>query len=98
MTFEQAYEYTSKVGKEDSYTKQELEALWMAATELRCGEAAIEIGAQYGRSTSLLLQAAKFTLSDLMVIDPFVDGSQVAVKCMEAIAPLNYPLFLVTGE
>jgi len=59
LTFRQAIELTSTVGSNASYEDDALEMLWFAAASLPRLSQIVEIGCEYGRSSSLLLQLAR---------------------------------------
>lgn len=76
-TFEQAIELTDKVGGRTAYEIEALRGLWTALTLLRPDSNIIEVGCEYGRSTSLLAQAAKNYGHKLTLVDPFTDAKSI---------------------
>ena len=100
MTFEEAYAYTSHVGSVGSYTKEQLRALWegMEAANPSFGHMdLIEIGCEYGRSTSLIMQWLCDKNQDnysLYLIDPFTTGHDVMERCMRNLSHIPVPFVL----
>lgn len=89
LTFEQAFELTNKISSTAAYEKDELRLLFDCAMDGPGGRPILEIGAEYGRSTSLLLQVAKerrlaFTIVE---IDP-------KPELIANLRQFKYPYFL----
>jgi len=97
MTFEEAMEYTRLVGSHASYQEDELLALWEGLEATGRTRAfytsfnIVEIGCEYGRSTSLIL---KWGRGNLVVIDPF-QGGAVAGRFLYGMADLRSPFTLM---
>ena len=77
MTFEEAFRFTANVGTYEAYTEEELRALWDAASSLTKNALIVEVGLQYGRSSSLLLQLSKVNRLQYIGIDPFDEAPQL---------------------
>lgn len=71
LTFEQAYEFTSKIGSHTSFEKEECEAYFDTLQLLPRDATIVEIGLEYGRSSSIAMQVAKDKELRYTGIDPF---------------------------
>ncbi len=69
MTFEEAFSYTDKVA--GSFEEPCCRHLWEAA--IQCHGTMVEVGVHYGRSASLLVQAADVNHGRVVLIDPWSD-------------------------
>ncbi len=74
LTFEKAYEFTQTIGSHTSFEEKECLAYFTVLTELSKGERIVEIGLEYGRSSSIALQVAKDRGLFYVGIDPFLDN------------------------
>lgn len=103
MTFDEAMKLTRTVNCPGVYSDEALEALWRAATECPDYSAIVEIGCEWGRSTSLLAQVAKDRRMYLVLIDPFVKhldgtpGSLVAQSAVKMLVDLDVSFCLLRG-
>ena len=71
MTFDEAWAYTSTISSETAFSEQEGRALFTTVlTGLPHASIIVEVGCEYGRSTSLLAQAAKADQHRLILIEP----------------------------
>lgn len=59
LTFEKAYEFTSTIGSHTSFEKEECEAYFNLLMSLAPDSYIVEVGLEYGRSSSIALQVAK---------------------------------------
>lgn len=90
MTFEQAYELTNTISSHAAFSLNESKFLWETLDSLSEGATLVEVGCQYGRSTSLLIQIAKAKNHNLILIDPFIDIDS-GVMCFEMLLKQRYP-------
>lgn len=81
MTFDDAMELTRTVSSNTAFEDPECRLLFEIVTALPRDCAIIEIGCEYGRSSSIILQAAPED-ADLQFIDPF-DNKESAWKWMK---------------
>lgn len=71
MTFEQAYEFTKTIGSHTSFEEEECRAYFDLLMALPEGSEIIEVGLEYGRSSSIAIQVAKERRLKYCGIDPF---------------------------
>jgi hypothetical protein len=79
MTFDTAYQFTNTISSELAFNREEAQGLWnlcMATPINSDGFTVTEIGCQYGRSSSVILQAAVMRKFKSLFIDPF-ENTQV---------------------
>jgi cephalosporin hydroxylase len=96
LTFETALDLTRSVGSNASYEDDALEMLWHAASSLPGGSAIVEIGCEYGRSTSLLVQLIKErSYQAPHIVDPFYTyKGDAAQKFIRTMIKAGYPFHL----
>jgi len=82
MTFREAMELTRTISSSTAFEDSECEAYWELLMSLRKGSVIVEIGLEYGRSSSLALQATRQNTLEYHGIDPF-DDPTVAMKWLE---------------
>jgi predicted O-methyltransferase YrrM len=99
LTFEQAMVLTRTISSPTAYEDNECRALFDCAMSLEPGSTILEVGCEYGRSTSILAQVAREHRHQLILIDPFVDkasgprlvemllavGATFTLYCMETV-------------
>ena len=71
MTFEEVWKVTDTISSETAYSREEGELLYNLLTALADGSCILEIGCEYGRSTSIIAQVSKQKQFDIHLIDPF---------------------------
>lgn len=104
MTFEEAMILTRTVNCSGVYSDKALLALWKAALECPGEGNIVEIGCEWGRSTSILAQKAKERGMYLVLIDPFVKhldgtpGSLVAQSTVKMLVDLDVSFCLLRGH
>lgn len=86
MTFEQALELTDSIGGRAAYEIEALRGLWTALSLLKPYSAIIEVGCEYGRSTSLIMQAARERQHRVILIDPFIGADPAGVSMTDVKA------------
>lgn len=92
---------TATVNCSGVYSDEALRGLWEAADNCPTVGNIVEIGCEYGRSTSLLAQIAKERNQYLVLIDPFVKhldgtpGSSVAQSIVKMLVELDVPFCLL---
>ena len=95
MTFEEAMVLTRTINCDGVYSDPELHALYHAAYNAPPVGVFVEIGCEYGRSTSLVAQIAKERGQELILIDPYVKhfsgapAGPVAAKMIETLVDLE---------
>jgi len=85
LTFEEIWKFTDTVGIWSTFQKHEAELFYQALSMIPEKSTVVEIGCEFGRSTSILAQAAKERGHRLTLIDPFVDSNQNPVPGMTSI-------------
>ncbi len=70
LTFDTAYAFTSKISSHTAYSDAESRLLFDLAMETPQGGVIVEIGCEYGRSTSLLMQVAMEKQAELHLVEP----------------------------
>lgn len=93
LTFEQAYEHTSKVSSHTAYSEAECRLLFEVAMRTPRGGVMVEIGCEYGRSTSMLLQIAKELGAELHLVEPHPKPELIEMLCN-----LSYPFILYVSK
>lgn len=78
-TFAEVMDFTRNVGSHASFEDAECELMYECAAALPKGSLIVEIGCEYGRSTSILAQISKADGHTLHCIDPFFDINSAAV-------------------
>lgn len=71
LTFEEAYEFTKTIGSHTSFEEEECRAYFDVLMSLPEGSEIIEVGLEYGRSSSIAIQVAKERRLKYCGIDPF---------------------------
>lgn len=77
LTFEDAYEFTKTVGSHTSFEEEECRAYFDVLMTLPEGSEIVEIGLEYGRSSSIAIQVAKERRLRYCGIDPFEDHPEI---------------------
>jgi len=93
MTFEAALKLTDGIGGRAAYEIEALRGLWTALTMLRPSSNILEIGCEYGRSTSMIAQVAKEQGHRLHLIDPFVEPA-IGARMMQTMLEIGHPFTL----
>ena len=93
MNFEEAFEFSSKIGSPTSYLDSSLKLLWHSVSLAPRGFG-LEIGCEFGRSTSMILQAAK-TFGNIFLygVDPFTVNMHMDVPgiFLRNMREINFP-------
>ena len=103
LTFKKALELTDTISTRAAYQIDALKGLWLAASALPRRALIVEIGLQYGRSSSLLLQVARERDLRYVGIDPFNEGTPLPDKgeplprWLEMAAKVGHPFTLCVG-
>lgn len=84
ISFEQVMELTSQVSAPAAFEEPCCRLMYDTVASLQPGSTIVEVGVEYGRSTSILAQVAKDQGHRLILIDPFVDPLS-GVKAMEML-------------
>lgn len=71
--FERIYEHTDRISSETAYSRAECEFLHDLLMEVKFGGHVLEVGCQYGRSTSVIIQQAHVRNLQVHLIDPMED-------------------------
>jgi len=72
MQFEDIWPLTNSTGSVASFSEVECRALFDAASQLAPHSQLVEVGCEYGRSTSILAQVARDKQHMLTLLDPFL--------------------------
>lgn len=75
MDFETVYSYVEQCSHETAFNKEEARALYLLASSLGPSDNVVEIGVEFGRSTTILGFLAKEIGYDFLAIDPFVNSA-----------------------
>lgn len=70
MNFEEIYQIVEESSHETAFNKEECEALFSLASEVPDSGVVVEIGVEYGRSTSLIAEVQKTNPFTFIAIDP----------------------------
>lgn len=97
MTFDQVMELTSQVSAPAAFEEPCCRLMYESVMSLRPGSTILEIGVEFGRSTSILAQVAKAQGHKLVLVDPFVDPVS-GTRAMEMLARVGceFVLFKMT--
>lgn len=104
ISFEEAMRLTETVNCEGVYSNVALRALYDAAVAAPPVGNFVEIGCEYGRSTSLIAQVAKDRNQYLVCIDPFVkhlsgaEGAGVAAHTFGMLSKLDLKFAFLRGH
>lgn len=93
MRFADVWEITKDISTEDAFGKAECMALYSLATCLPACSTIIEVGCEFGRSTSVLAQVARECGHRLICIDPF-DSPDIACQWIRTMWSLNVDITL----
>jgi SAM-dependent methyltransferase len=103
-TFDEMMELTKTINCEGVYSNVALKGLYDAAVLAPPVGNFVEIGCEYGRSTSLIAQVAKERNQYLVCIDPFVkhlsgaEGAGVGAHTFGMLCKLNLPFSFLFGH
>lgn len=92
LTFEQAYEFTKTIGSHTSFEEEECRAYFDVLMTIPKSHLIVEVGLEYGRSSSIALQVARVNGLDYVGIDPFEDEEVWESWCenMAGMSPVVY--------
>lgn len=85
MNFEDVYKLTDTISSETAYSREESEALFNVLDLIPPESTIIEVGCEFGRSTSILAQVAVERNHKLILIDPFITGGHPWARCMNML-------------
>lgn len=94
MTFEEVMKFTRTVSSETALSDEEARVLYDIASQLEEDDHIVEIGCQFGRSTSLLAQVARERKLRLTCIDPFWEPREAALHWFAMMRELDCPFTL----
>lgn len=99
-TFEDVYKLTATIGSHASFEREECEFYYQLLRELPDKATVVEIGVQYGRSTSILAQLSILKHFDLHLIDLYEeDESPKAIRvAMDMLVRLGVEFTLYKRE
>lgn len=95
ISFEQVMALTSTISSHTAFEDAECRAYYDLLCALKPGSTVVEIGLQFGRSTSIALQVAKESGLTYIGIDPFTDPPDARdawIKLANRIYPGNFIL------
>jgi cephalosporin hydroxylase len=92
LTFEQAYEFTKTIGSHTSFEEEECRAYFDILMRTPKHSLIVEVGLEYGRSSSIALQVARVNDLDYVGIDPFPDVKvwESWIENFAGLSPLVY--------
>lgn len=93
ISYEQVMEFTSGVSAPAAFEDPCCRLMYDTVASLPPHSAIIEVGVEYGRSTSILAQVAKDQKHALVLVDPFVDPLSVS-SAMEMLSRVGLPFLL----
>lgn len=73
ISFERVMDFTRTISSETAYSEAECRLLYESAMALESGAFVVEVGCEYGRSSSVLAQVGREKRLILSFIDPFDD-------------------------
>lgn len=94
MTFEEAMQLTSGVSAPAAFEQDECQSLYDALQGLPTCATVLEVGCEFGRSSSLLAQVAREKQFRLVFIDPFVDPASTP-RWMATMHGIGVPFTLL---
>lgn len=97
MIFEEVWEFTKDIGSEAAFSEEEARALHRICTTLSPYSTILEVGCEYGRSTSVLAQMAKALKARLYLVDPFI-AKESFLPCMRMLQKIGHPFTLFKGK
>lgn len=77
--FDEVYKLTDTISSETAFSKEESFAFYMALAGLDPGSTILEVGCEFGRSTSILAQMAVAEGHRLVLIEPIVRPELIAM-------------------
>lgn len=93
ISYEQVMELTRKTSGAAAFEDPCCELMYKTVASLAPGSTIVEVGVEFGRSTSILAQVAKDQGHRLILIDPFVDPVS-GVKAMEMLTAVGVEFVL----
>ena len=93
ISFEQVMAFTSKVSSHTAFEDEECRLFYDTLVQLPDKSTVVEIGVEYGRSTSIILQVAKALAHRVILIDPFV-GAEGGSSFMHMSDKIGHPFIL----
>lgn len=85
-SFEEVWSFTQKISSETAFSKEASEAFYECLVSLPERIRIVEVGCEFGRSTSILAQLAKARGDELFLIDPFLTHEGFAgLECMKML-------------
>lgn len=102
IEFNKVWEYTQHISSETAFSKLEGEALFEALMQLGGGSRIVEVGCEFGRSTSIIAQVVKEYGHELILIDPFIASveQRPMMNCARMLEEVHIPfsLYCMTTE
>ncbi len=95
LTFDQVYAVTDKISDVRSFSENEARCYWGLLTQLPAEAVVVEIGLQWGRSSSLVAQAALAQGFMHIGIDPFVDPPEARLALVKLMDRFGHKFILV---
>src|SRR3989304_4190401 len=100
MTFDQVMELTRTVSSHTAFEDAECRAYYELLMGLPHGATVVEIGLQFGRSSSIVMQESLEKHFDYHGVDPFVDPPNARDEWMALAQRLGVPvkIYLMESE
>lgn len=77
MDFEQVMRITRTISSNTAFEDPECEAFYNVLSRLAPHSTIVEVGVEYGRSTSIILQVAKEKEHEVILVDPYKDTPEI---------------------
>jgi len=100
-TFEQVMDVTKDVSSIVMFTPEECRGLYEALAHVPNGGLVIEVGCDYGRSSSIIIQMAAAKKFHSIHIDPYHDHPEYAqhwINYMLRVRPQHWPFLFFCGK
>jgi cephalosporin hydroxylase len=93
-SFEKVWKHTNTVGSVASFDHAAARLLYKCLIRVPKKGTVLEIGCQYGRSTSVIMQVAKEIGFDVILVDPFNQDNRAMSPCLSMLQEMNHPFTL----
>lgn len=94
-SFTEIYAITDTISSETAFSREESQLLFTILTGLHPRSRVLEIGCQYGRSTSIIMQVASWLKLDVCLVDNFSEPEEAFMECMEVLDGIGTPFTLL---
>jgi predicted O-methyltransferase YrrM len=98
LTFEEVFHLTKDIGSAVTFEAPECKAYFDVLMSLPEGSDILEIGGQFGRSSSIALQVAKEKGHHYYLIDPFIDPPEAIFAWCTIAKRIGHPFVLICED